>query len=168
MTYGPGEIAQRANHYRLRAHRRSRAHYLACKRNGSLHIRLGVPVVIATTIVGTAIFGTLSSSPAFMWIVLTGLLSITAAVLASLQTFFRFSEAAEKHRVAAASYAALYRKLDLFQLKLKNDPKDTNSLIAQLEHHLATLDELEAASLDIPDHMYDRAVREQKDDVEGV
>ena len=45
-------------------------------------------------------------------------MSISAAVLASLQTFLAYSERAEKHRVAAAKYGALCRELDTIRAEL--------------------------------------------------
>ncbi len=49
------DIKERAEHYRIRIHRGSRAHYLAAKRNKTMHMRFGVPVVVLSTIVGSAI-----------------------------------------------------------------------------------------------------------------
>jgi hypothetical protein len=166
---GMEDILARADRYRLRAHRKARAHYLASKRAHSMHLRLGVPVVVSTTIVGTTIFGTLSKNPQVFWMVLTGLLSLAAAVLAALQTFFRHAEVAEKHRVAAASYAGLQRELDVYLMKhRKVDAGDRAAALDELQSCLHKLDELEKASLDVPDRLYDQAVREQQADKEGV
>jgi hypothetical protein len=85
------DILDQANRYRVRAHRKARSHYLAGKMSQAKNIRLGVPVMVTTTIVGTTIFATLSKTPDIRWQITTGLLSIAAAVLASLQTFFRYS-----------------------------------------------------------------------------
>src|SRR5262249_5393873 len=41
-----------------------------------------------------------------------GMVSVLAAVLASLQTFLRFGERAEKHRTAAEAWAALKRDME--------------------------------------------------------
>jgi hypothetical protein len=41
------------------------------------------------------------------------LTSPTAAILAALQTFLRFSELAEKYRVAGARFAALKQEIEL-------------------------------------------------------
>ena len=97
------------------------------------------------------------------------LLSIAAAVLASLQTFFRYSEAAEKHRSAGASFAALYRKFDLFLLKYRSGaPPDRTKALDDLQSLLDAYNQLETNSLDVPDSFYDIAVREEKSDEEGV
>lgn len=49
-----------------------------------------------------------------VWLqILVGLMSVSATVLACLQTFLGFSERAEKHRMAGARYGALGRQLEL-------------------------------------------------------
>ena len=82
------ELPERLDYYRKRVHRKVRAHYLAGKHHAGLNAWLGVPVVVTSTIVGTTIFATLSKEPAVEWRIVTGLLAVSAAVLAALQTFF--------------------------------------------------------------------------------
>jgi hypothetical protein len=163
------DILDQANRYRVRAHRKARSHYLAGKTSQAKNVWLGVPVVVTTTIVGTTIFATLSKTPDIRWQITTGLLSIAAAVLASLQTFFRYSEAAEKHRSAGSGFAALYRKFDLFLLKCHSPtPPDRTKALDDLQSLLDAYNQLESNSLDVPDSLYDQAVKEQKSDEEGV
>ena len=160
-------IAQ-AENYRLRVHRKARAHYLAAKNENRMHQWLGIPVVVTTTIVGTAIFATLSKDPDIYLKILTGLLSVLAGVLASLQTFFKHAELSEKHKTAAASYATMVRAFDLFKLRLSQNPSNADDGIKQLGDLVQKLDRLERDSPDISDHFYDQAVREQREDKEGV
>ena len=54
------EIQTTAESYRHYAQKKSNAHYRMCERAKTLKNRLGVPVTVATAIVGTAIFATLS------------------------------------------------------------------------------------------------------------
>ena len=90
---------------------------------------LGVPVVILTTFIGTSVFATLQDEIDTSLKILVGVISVTAAVLASLQTFLRFGERAEKHRVAGESWAALRREIDEMlalhptYLAARGDPK---------------------------------------------
>lgn len=162
-------ITQKLEYYRLRANRKARAHYLTAKRHERSNIALGVPGIIANTIVGTAIFATISQQPATSLQVMAGLLSVSAGVLAALQTFFKHSERAEKHRLAASNYSAIFRKLDLLSLRknLKADPKLEKNLLSELELIIEQLNQLEKDSPDIPDKIYDLAVREQKNDKDG-
>ena len=74
---------------------------------------LGVPVILITAIVGTSVFASIAAEPiAVEAKVVVGLLSVFAAVLSSLQTFFKFSERAEKHRAFAARYGAVRREIE--------------------------------------------------------
>lgn len=172
MTLVPGgdsgdAWAALADRYRLRAHRAARAQYLAGKRNQRMHVSLGVPVVILTSLAGTAVFASLSTEPAVWAVVATGAVSVVSAVLAALQTFFQHAQRAAQHRAAGAQYAALKRDFDLWLLELR-----AQGLSDELDGRLRLLsDQLsrtEAASPDVPDRWYDQARREQDADLEGV
>ena len=65
-----------------------------------------------TTFVGTSVFATLQHHVNTGLRVLVGMISVVAAVLASLQTFLRFGERSEKHRFAAEAWASLRREID--------------------------------------------------------
>lgn len=99
--------------WELRATASSDAHYDLATRLSNSNIRFGVPVVVLTTIVGTSVFATLSRTHVNTGLqVAVGMLSVLAAVLASLQTFLRFGERAEKHRTAAEHWASIRREID--------------------------------------------------------
>ncbi|GEP61953.1 SLATT domain-containing protein [Reyranella soli] len=70
----------------------ARAHAMNADKLERWHYWLGVPVVILTTIVGTTAFASLSDlgNTRVLIAVGTGALSVSAAVLAALQTFFAF------------------------------------------------------------------------------
>ena len=92
------------------------AHYNAAKPLIRANYLLGVPVTILTTFVGTALFATLEKQAASTNFRLSiGFISVIAAVLASMQTFLRFSERAEKHRGVAARYGSLRRDIEALQ-----------------------------------------------------
>ncbi|PYP86476.1 MAG: hypothetical protein DMF61_13425 [Blastocatellia bacterium AA13] len=163
------DIIAKAEHYRVRAHRKARGHFLAESRAQRLNNLLGVPVVITTTIVGTTIFATLDSTPDFRVKISTGLLSIAAAVLAALHTFFRYSEQAERHRTAAGNYYVAYRALDLFKLRQsETGNQDRSRAIDELETILLQLNQFDKESPEFPDRFYDQAVREEKIDNDSV
>ena len=75
---------------------------------------LGVPVVIFTTIVGTAVFTSIATSGTSSVVlqVLAGTLSIIAAVLSSLNTFLNYGELAERHRNASVKYGNMRREIE--------------------------------------------------------
>ncbi len=98
--------------WEARAISSSEAHYELATRLSKSNIRFGIPVVVLTTFVGTSVFATLQHEVNTGLRVAVGLLSVLAAVLASLQTFLRFGERAEKHRTAAEHWASIRREID--------------------------------------------------------
>lgn len=162
------ELATLVERFRIRAHRHARGHYLAGKRNASMHIRLGTPAVTLSAIVGSAIFATISSAPELWLVISTGTASVVAAVLTALQTFFGFSDLANKHRVAGAAFAAFKRDLDIFAIKLKSVSTEGDETMNEVGEVAERFNKLQQNSPDIPDHYYDQARREQSLDIEGV
>src|SRR5437016_9781213 len=90
-------------------------HYACANHFSRLHFALGLPTIFFTTVVGTAVFASMQKQVTGTWSIVVGLMSIAAAVLASLQTFLRLSERADKHRVAGAAYGAVRRALELLK-----------------------------------------------------
>lgn len=95
-----------------RAEASADAHYELSTRLSRSNIRFGVPVVVLTTFVGTSVFATLQHPVNLALKITVGMVSVLAALLASLQTFLRFGERAEKHRTAAEAWAALKRDME--------------------------------------------------------
>jgi hypothetical protein len=87
-------------------------HYEAAKHFAKLHNALGIPGVILSGIVASAVFATLQKQVDVRVQIAVGTLSVVAAVLAALQTFLRYSERAEKHRSTAAAYAVVRHRLE--------------------------------------------------------
>ncbi|HTG47712.1 MAG TPA: SLATT domain-containing protein [Actinomycetota bacterium] len=89
-------------------------HQLQAERTRVWNLALGIPVVVATTIVGTSAFAALNNTGSHdSWKIAAGVLSIFAAVLAALQTFLGFGDRAERHRIAATRYASIRRAIEL-------------------------------------------------------
>lgn len=91
------------------------------------YLMLGLPVVVLTTVIGTAVFASLADEEPVDTAtrVIVGSVSITAAVLSSLQTFLRYATRAEGHRVAAIRYETLRRDVAetlALPLAMRNDP----------------------------------------------
>ncbi len=75
-----------------------------------LNYWIGIPVVIVTALAGSAIVvNQADGNTVPFWV---GLITVTAAVLASLQTFFRFGERAAFSAVAGARYSRLKRRIE--------------------------------------------------------
>lgn len=86
-------------------------HYLAGLHFARLHYLIGIPVVLFTAIVGRSIFASRQRQASDR--IAIGMLSVSATVLAGLQTFLNYNERAEKHRMAGARYGALNWQLAL-------------------------------------------------------
>ena len=128
-------------------------HYLAALHYSRLNYWLGIPVIILTAGVGTSVFASLQQqadqpSETVTWFkVAVGLASVSATVLAALQTFLGYGDKAEKHRVAGAKYGAVGRELEGL-LTLRHPPMET------LEKIKLKLDALAQESVNIPFHIF--------------
>jgi hypothetical protein len=75
--------------------------------------QLGIPVVILSGLVGTAIFADLQHTVKHgSWVI--GTVSLLAGVLSGLQTYLRLSDNAVFHGTAAAWYSAIRRDIEQF------------------------------------------------------
>jgi hypothetical protein len=88
------------------------SHYAAAARLERRHYWIGFPAVILSAAVGTSVFASLETQVDLRIKIAVGMLSVVAAILTGLQTFWRFSERAEKHRQTAANYAGLRRNIE--------------------------------------------------------
>lgn len=107
----PPAVLELLHDWDRRAAASEATHYELAGRLAKRNIQLGAPIVILTTIIGTSVFATLEEQVESGWRIAVGLVSVLAAVLASLQTFFRFAERAEQHRIAAELWAAIRRHI---------------------------------------------------------
>jgi hypothetical protein len=130
------------------------AHNQACTYYHRLGRLLGIAVVVLSSVVGTAIFASLQSSPDTRLRILTGLLSVTAAVLSTLQMFLRYGDLADKHHVAAQAYGTLRRKLEL---RLVTMPAETPA--EYLEELRSAWDDTDATSPALPQRLHNRVFR---------
>ncbi|HEY3419827.1 MAG TPA: SLATT domain-containing protein [Methanomassiliicoccales archaeon] len=73
---------------------------------------LGFIVTILTVIIGSSAFVSLSSAKNDALLIVTGIISIVAAILAALQTFLKFPEIAGKHQTAGLRYGKLRHHID--------------------------------------------------------
>jgi hypothetical protein len=135
--------------WQRRAAMSQEAHYARATSLADYNIWFGVPVVALTTLVATSVFATLQEDVRIELRVVVGFISALAAVLASLQTFLRFQERAEKHRVSAELWGAIRREIDAMlalhpeYLAERSDPK------RYLDDLRRRMDEVSAQSLEI-------------------
>jgi len=133
------------------------AHFVIATRLTRYNIWLGIPVVALATFVGTSVFATLQKDVGTSLRILVGLVSVIAAVLASLQTFLRFQERGEKHRSAAEHWSAIRREI-LQMLAVHPDYLPDNSdPKAHLDQLRKEMDRISAQSLEIGERDWSRA-----------
>lgn len=113
------------------------AHYESAKLYERLNYSLGFPVIILSAFVGTSVFVSLGKSVNPVVQIAIGLVSVSTAALASLQTFLRFSEKAEASRIAGARYGALRREIQEILVFDTFNKKDVSNIRGKIDE-LAT------------------------------
>jgi hypothetical protein len=149
------EVLEKAQEYYDYVYVKCNAHFAASERAKGRNLWLGVPATVFATIVGTTVFASLTHETSVVIVVAVGMLSVGAAVLSALQTFFKFSEVAEKYRLAGAAYESLMHRLDLFRLTYAGGAALRDSAIADLKEIAASMDSLARTSPSIPHSIYD-------------
>ena len=104
------QVEQVLADWRQRAYAAQTAHYATADRFRLLNYVVGIPAIVFSSLVGTAIFAGLEKGNSKAPLVASA--SILAAVLAGLQTFLRFSERAGDHATAADWYSAIRRDIE--------------------------------------------------------
>ena len=126
------EQSQLLKHWHAHASAAQHAHYLLASRYRRANLWIGIPAVVASTVVGTSLFASLAEandealivSPTIRFLI--GATSVIAAILAAVQTFLGFAKRAEQHVQAADWYSAIRRKIEetlSFRPDDRGDPK---------------------------------------------
>lgn len=112
------------------------------------HLYFGVPAILFSTIVGTAVFSSWETVSQDGWErILFGLLSMLAAAITALQTFLNLAERASKHKSTGASYGAIRRELELLKTM---PPQSEDGMKKCLEAIKQKMDELADRAPGIP------------------
>lgn len=93
-----------------------KSHYNASNRLRRYSTKLGVLVIILSSIVGTSIFISVTKEQGTFWKILTGFIAVSVVILSALQTFLKFDEKSESH------------------VKTANELRSVNKNIQALEH----------------------------------
>jgi hypothetical protein len=104
------QVAELLDNWHKRVYAAQSAHYAAADRFRLLNYVVGIPAIVFSSVVGTAIFAGLEHDTPRTLVV--AFASILAAVLTALQTFLRFPERATQHATAADWYSAIRRDLE--------------------------------------------------------
>lgn len=141
------------------------AHSKGASYYSRMHTKLGIPVIVLAALVGTTVFATLESSTLLFIKIGVGLLSVTAAVLASLQTFLGYGERSERHKLAAFKYGALRRDIEVFIAKAPQDEAKLLSFVEEFKNGWNTADN-EAPP--IPQRFYDIAAKKVEQSMQAA
>ena len=151
------DIPELLNKWYKRLRESQFSHYQAEGYYARLHYFLGIPAIAISAIVGTSIFSTIGSSSTSQEIQITvGLISLLATVLISLQTFLKFSEQAEKHRITAAKYGALRRSIEQIKTFMSSEIEFEN-LESEITALRNRIDELAEDAPNVPKKVWKQA-----------
>jgi hypothetical protein len=139
MPEMPPEVECLLTDWFRRARESQFIHYECGVWYGRLNYLLGIPTIILSTAVGTAVFASLETSTTGSERIVVGLVSILAAVLASLQTFLRFSERADLHRVSGSGYGAIRRSLEYLRTFPPAEPAALQQAVTAIKEAMDTL-----------------------------
>jgi hypothetical protein len=104
------DLAALLRHRRKLAWAAQHAYFERASILGKLNYWIGVPVVVVTALAGSVIVANhTGDTPIPVWV---GVITVSAAVLASLQTFFRFGERAAFSALSGNKYAQLRRRIE--------------------------------------------------------
>ncbi len=123
-----------------------------------LYYSFGIPSVIFSVFIGTALFSAISISTAVEIKFLIGFISSISAILAGLQTFLRFTEKANNHKKSARRYGELRREIEILTAKTKNADEITLDIIK------SRIDDLSEDSLPIPESCWEKVGKKLKND----
>jgi hypothetical protein len=87
------------------------AHRFAGKGLQKLHLVLGIPTVIASTVAGSLVFASFDSF-FHQDKMIVGLLDMSAAILAALQTFLHLDQQLAKHQRADSRFASIKHRIE--------------------------------------------------------
>jgi hypothetical protein len=128
------------------------AHYECSKLFERYHRLLGYPTVILSALAGTAFVSSLTDSSVWWARAFAILLSLTVIVFASLQTFLRYAERAEKHKSAATEFGKLRRELEQTIVLIPGGALTAS----EMESIRVKWGELSTHAPSIPNHVYTR------------
>jgi hypothetical protein len=130
-----------------RARESQYVHYECSSHFSRRHLWLGIPTGALSTVAGLAAFASLATRVGgVIGTMVVGLFSISAALLAGLQTFLGLSKRADEHRALAAKYAAVRRKLE----QLKTFPPGAHELEVAIDEVRREMDWLAETAPEMP------------------
>jgi hypothetical protein len=165
MAQSMANIIEKATGYHKTVSNKAHCHFVMSENAGRENLSMGLLTTIFSTIVGTTIFANLADKDKtpIPWLqIATGFLSVAAAVLAALQTFFKFSDVSTQNKTAATGYEKIKLTIDIFLLTYDPTSTQTDQAIADLKAITQDLEKIDDSSPSIPDSVYNKVVNKAK------
>jgi hypothetical protein len=165
MAQSMAIIIEKATGYHKTASDKAHCHFVMSENAGRENLSMGLLTTIFSTIVGTTIFANLADkdkTPIHWLQIATGFLSVAAAVLAALQTFFKFSDVSAHNKTAAIGYEKVKLSIDIFLLTYDPGSTQTDQAIAELKAITLDLEKIDDSSPSIPDSVYNKVINKAK------
>jgi hypothetical protein len=118
-----------------------KAHFDVVRRLERYNLFLGVPVVVISATVGSSVFAALQGEVSIGWKIALASFSLSASVLAALQTFLRFAERLERHRTAGAQYGTLKRDIEFALVMPRGDAAQFQQFVKSILDRMNSLAE---------------------------
>lgn len=120
--------------------------------------RMGLPVLILTSIISTLEFVTAANSCDTAWInILAGLLAMICAALSAAHNFLGFQERYQKHYAVSVEYDALYMEIAEQLSYYRQQRVNVRVFIRNMMRVLKTL---KKSAPDIPEHILDKFIKD--------
>jgi hypothetical protein len=132
-------------------------HWDAARRFEGSNLAFGVSTAVMSAIAGTAAFASLQEGSEPWMRIVAGAFSMLAAIASSAQTYYKSSEQAEKHRLAATKFGQLRRQLEqLMAIGLPPAEAERVDVLSQIRSQWG---EIDGESPALPSAIYDRVKR---------
>ncbi|WP_025152944.1 SLATT domain-containing protein [Morganella morganii] len=114
IKFDPEKTEKLLQDWKEKLENAQKGHYSQCERLGTINTRIGVALILSSTIVTGFIFYSSSkfAKDSDVFTLVYGVLSIIVAAIPGIVSFSRFSDRATEHRITAGNYGKLRRKLE--------------------------------------------------------
>lgn len=136
IKFDPEKTEKLLQDWKEKLENAQKGHYSQCERLGTINTRIGVALILSSTIVTGFIFYSSSklAKDSDVFTLVYGVLSIIVAAIPGIVSFSRFSDRATEHRITAGNYGKLRRKLESIAT-ISSDEYHTDNF----KHKLKTL-----------------------------
>jgi hypothetical protein len=133
-------------------------HDVTQRKFSRINMFLGVPVIILSTISGTANFGISTIFPAGFSYgnAVIGTLSLITGVISTISNFLGYAQSEEAHRISAIQWAKFKRNIET---ELSLNPSERQNPSDFIKHNKAELDRLMEQSPIIPQDIINRFIK---------